>query len=76
MEGKAKIIFPILATGIVVFIASAAVTFVNLGFHPDYVRRWLLAFGVGWPVAALTAFVAFPLVRRATAALVTLLERK
>ncbi len=76
MEGKAKIIFPILATGIVVFIASAAVTFVNLGFHPDYVRRWLFAFSVGWPVAALTAFVAFPLVRRATAALVTLMEGK
>jgi hypothetical protein len=74
MEGKAKIIFPILATGVVVFIASAAVTFVNIGFHPDYLRRWLFAFSVGWPVAALTAFVAFPLVRRATAALVTLME--
>lgn len=74
MEGKAKIIFPILATGVVVFIASAAVTFVNIGFHPDYVRRWLFAFTVGWPVAALTAFVAFPLVRRATAALVTLMD--
>ncbi len=74
MEGKAKIIFPILATGVVVFIASAAVTFVNIGFHPDYVRRWLFAFTVGWPVAALTAFLAFPLVRRATAALVTLMD--
>lgn len=74
MEGKARIIFPILATGIVVFIASAAVTFVNLGFHPDFLKRWLFAFCVGWPVAALTAFVAFPLVRRATAALVTLMD--
>jgi hypothetical protein len=26
MEGKAKLIFPILATGVVVFVASAAVT--------------------------------------------------
>jgi hypothetical protein len=74
MEGKARVIFPILATGIVVFIASAAVTFVNIGFHPDFLKRWLFAFSVGWPVAALTAFVAFPLVRRATAALVTLMD--
>jgi hypothetical protein len=74
MEGKARVIFPILATGTVVFIASAAVTFVNLGFHPDYVRRWLFAFSIGWPVAALTAFVAFPLVRCATAALVMLMD--
>jgi hypothetical protein len=74
MEGKARLIFPILATGIVVFVASAAVTFANLGFHPDFLKRWLFAFSVGWPVAALTAFVAFPLVRRATAALVTLID--
>jgi hypothetical protein len=76
MEGKARVIFPILATGVVVFIASAAVTFVNIGFHPDFLKRWLFAFSVGWPVAALTAFVAFPLVRRATAALVSLMEGK
>ncbi len=74
MEGKATVIFPILATGIVVFIASAAVTFVNLGLHPDFLKRWLFAFSIGWPVAGLTAFVAFPLVRRATVALVTLMD--
>jgi len=74
MEGKARFIFPILATGAVVFVASAAVTFSNIGFHPDFVRRWLFAFVVAWPVAAVTAFVAFPLVRRAVTRIVAFIE--
>ena len=76
MEGKARHIFPILATGIVVFVASAAVTYVNIGFRIDFVRRWLTAFIVGWPVAAVTAYVAFPLVRSATTRIVALIERR
>ena len=76
MEGKAKFIFPILATGIVVFVASAAVTFVNIGFRTDYVRRWLSAFVVAWPVAASTAYIAFPVVRGATMRIVALIEGK
>jgi hypothetical protein len=41
---------------------------------PDFVRRWLSAFLVGWPVAAVTAYVAFPLVRSATLLIVALIE--
>ena len=76
MEGKARHIFPILATGVVVFVASAAVTFVNIGFRTDFVRRWLSAFVVAWPVAAATAYIAFPFVRGATARIVALIEGK
>jgi Protein of unknown function (DUF2798) len=76
MEGKARFIFPILATGVVVFAASAAVTFVNIGPRPDFVHRWLSAFVVAWPVAALTAFAVFPLVRGATTRIVALIERR
>ena len=74
MEGKARFIFPILATGAVVFVASAAVTFSNIGFHPDFVHRWLSAFFIAWPVAAVTAFIVFPLVRRAVTQIVALIE--
>jgi hypothetical protein len=76
MEGKARFVFPVLATGIVVFAVSAVVTFVNIGFRADFVRRWLSAFSIGWPVASVIAFVAFPLVRRATACIVGLIERQ
>ena len=75
MEGKARFIFPILMTAIVVFFVSAVVTFVNIGFRADFVRRWLSAFGIGWPVAAVVGFVALPFVRRATAFLMTVIER-
>ncbi len=74
MEGKARFIFPILATAIIVFAVSAVVTFVNIGFRADFVRRWLSAFIIGWPVAAVTAYIALPFVRRATARIVALIE--
>ena len=74
MEGKARFIFPILATAVVVFVASCAVTYVNIGLRVDFVRRWLSAFLVGRPVAALTAYLAFPVVRGATTLIVGLIE--
>jgi hypothetical protein len=74
MEGKAKFIFPILATGLVVFVVSCVVTFINIGVRADFVRRWLSAFIIGWPVASATGIVAFPYVRRATMLIVDLIE--
>ncbi len=65
MEGKAKFIFPILATGIVVFVVSCVVTFNNIGLRADFVGRWLSAFFLGWPIASVTGLIAFPYVRRA-----------
>jgi hypothetical protein len=75
MEGKAKFIFPILATGVVVFVVSCVVTCTNIGLRADFVPRWLSAFFIGWPVASITGFLAFPYVRRATAGIVAILER-
>ena len=66
MDGKAKFIFPILITAVIVFVVSAVVTFSNIGFRADFVPRWLSAFIIGWPVAAVTAFIAIPHVRRLT----------
>ena len=74
MEGKARFIFPIIITAIIVFVVSAVVTYSNIGLHPDFVPRWLKAFIVGWPVAAVTAFLAIPSVRRATAWIVGVIE--
>ncbi len=74
MEGKARFIFPIVITAIIVFIVSAVVTFFNIGLRPDFVPRWLSAFVVGWPVAAMTAFAAFPIARALTLRIVGLIE--
>lgn len=74
VEGKEKFVFPILATGVVVFIVSCVVTFTNIGFRADFVRCWLSAFIIGWPVASITGLIAFPYVRRVTMFIVSLIE--
>jgi hypothetical protein len=75
MESKAKFIFPILATGIVVFVVSRVVTFSNIGLRADFVGRYLSALLIGWPVASVTGLIACPHVRRATTGIVTSIER-
>ena len=75
MEGKAKFIFPILATGIIVFVVGCVVTFSNIGLRADFVPRWLSAFIIGWPVASVTGLIAFPYLRRATMGIVAMIER-
>jgi Protein of unknown function (DUF2798) len=75
MEGKARFVFPIVITAIIVFIVSAVVTFFNIGLRADFVPRWLSAFLVGWPVASVTAFFALPFARAVTLRVVGLIER-
>jgi hypothetical protein len=75
MEGKARFIFPILATGIIVFVVSRVVTFSNIGVRADFVPRWLSAFFIGWLVASVTGLIVFRYVRRATMGIVALIER-
>jgi hypothetical protein len=74
MDDKARYIFPVIITAIIAFVVSGVVTWTNIGFRSDFVARWLSAFVVGWPVAAVTAFFAIPPVRRATQRIVTLID--
>ena len=67
MTGKARFIFPILMSSVMAFLMTALVTWLNLGFPPDFLARWLRAFIIAWPCAALAAFLAIPLARRGTA---------
>ena len=70
MEGKARFIFPVIVSGLIVFVVSAAVTFTNIGLRADSLPRWLRAFLTGWPIAAVLAFFTVRYVRRATEAIV------
>ena len=74
MEGKARFIFPIIISALIVFVVSGVVTFTNIGLRADFVPRWLKAFMTGWPVAAVLAFIAIPYVRRATEIIVRMIE--
>ncbi|MFN3481517.1 DUF2798 domain-containing protein [Rhabdaerophilum calidifontis] len=74
MEGKAKYIFPALLSGVMAFLMTAVITFINLGMPPDFVARWLRAFLIAWPLAYCAALIAAPIARRGTALIVARLE--
>lgn len=73
MTDKARFIFPVLMAGIMAFLMTALVTWLNLGLPPDFVRHWLQAFAVAWPCAACAAFIAIPVARRATGLIIAVI---
>jgi hypothetical protein len=75
MEDKARYVFPVVITAIVVFVVSGAVTFFNIGWRNDFVIRWWSAFAIGWPIAASTAYFAIPFARSLTQHIVAAIER-
>jgi hypothetical protein len=74
MEGKARNIFPIMITGIIVFVVRGVGAWTKRGFRFNFVGRWLSTFIVGRPVVAVAAFLAIPLKRRATQWLVVRID--
>jgi Protein of unknown function (DUF2798) len=75
MEGKAKYIFPAVITAIIVLVVSAVVTLFNIGLRSDFIARWLSAFIIGWPIAAVAAYFAMPLARNLTQRIVVIIDR-
>lgn len=74
MDGKAKYIFPALLSGMMAIMMTCVITWLNLGFVPDFVARWLKAFVVAWPLAYLAALVSAPVARKGTAIIIAKLE--
>ncbi len=72
MEGKARFIFPISMAFFMALLMTAVVTFMNIGLPSNYVSQWMKAFAVAWPLASCVAFVAVPLARRITTAIVSI----
>lgn len=70
MEGKARFIFPVTMAFFMALLMTGVVTFINLGLPGDFVVHWMKAFAVAWPLASMVAFVAVPVARRITAAIV------
>ena len=76
MPPKAPIIQPILMAAVMAFLMTALITWLNLGFPPDYFRRWLTAFAIAWPAAAVAAYIAIPIARNLTIRIVGWMEAK
>ena len=75
MEGKARFVFPVVITAIIVSVVSGALTFFDIGWRNDFVIRWWSAFAIGWPIGASTAFLVIPFARRLTWRIVAAIER-
>jgi hypothetical protein len=43
-----------------VAMVTLIVTWLNLGFDPDFIRQWSKAFIIAWPIAAVTGFFVMP----------------
>ncbi len=69
MQDKARLIQPVVMSGFMAFMMTAVITYMNIGLVADFIARWLHAFAVAWPLAALAAFIALPISQRITRAL-------
>ena len=76
MEGKARFVFPVVITAIIVFVVSGVLTFINIGWRNDFVIRWWSAYAIGWPIGASTAYLAMPFARSLTQRIVAAIERR
>ena len=74
MDAKARAILALLMTSVMVFMVTLIATYLNLGFDPDFLRQWVKAYFVAWPIAALTAFLVMPPAHRLTERIITVLD--
>lgn len=74
MQDKARFIQPVVMSGFMAFMMTAMITYINIGWVSDFTARWLHAFAVAWPLAALAAFVALPVSQRVTRAIILRLD--
>jgi len=51
-----KLIFPILMSCYMAFMMTGLITYINTGVAGDFGWRWLHAFVIAWPIAAILVF--------------------
>jgi hypothetical protein len=66
MSWKPRLILSIVMTSIMVLMVTLLATWLALGFDANFLRHWIKAYFVAWPVAALTGFLFMPAARRIT----------
>jgi Protein of unknown function (DUF2798) len=74
IDAKARLILALLMSSVMVFMVTLLVTYLNLGFDPDFLRQWTKAYFIAWPVAATTAFFIMPPARHLTDRIVALID--
>jgi uncharacterized protein DUF2798 len=74
MEAKSRLVLALLMSGVMVAMVTFLVTILDLGLGSGFLLKWLKAYVIAWPVAAITAFVIMPPARRLTERIVALLD--
>ena len=76
MRDPARLIYPIVMATVMSFVMSGLVTAINTGIDPGYPLRWMGAWAMSAPIAAVGVMLAAPLARRITGAIVARLPRR
>lgn len=73
---RTRVIFASLMSLLMSIIMSGWITWLNIGFRPDYAARWLHAFLAAWPAAFVAVMLIAPTVQRVTARISTALRER
>ena len=60
MDWRVRALTATFMTAVMVAMVTLIVTWLNLGFDPDFARQWGKAFLIAWPIAAVTGFFVMP----------------
>ncbi|WP_028104352.1 DUF2798 domain-containing protein [Pseudoduganella violaceinigra] len=63
---RTRMIFAALMSFMMTVIMSGWITWLNIGFHPEYTARWGRAFLAAWPAAFIAVMLIAPTVQRVT----------
>ena len=74
MDSKTRLILPVLMSGVMVFMVTLVVTYLNLRFQSDFISHWMRAYFIAWPIAAIAGITALPFIRRVTDRIVGRIE--
>ncbi|WP_419905459.1 DUF2798 domain-containing protein [Kiloniella sp.] len=68
---KHRMVFSILMSLILSILMTCWVTWINLGWGPEFIEKWMVAFRLAWPAAALIAFILGPFIQTTTQRIVS-----
>ena len=75
MKLKPQHIQPVIMAGIMAFLMTGIITWLNLGFPSNYFALWAKNFIMVWPLAAGAAFIAIPIAQRLTVKIIAALSK-
>lgn len=59
-----RVLFAALMSMVMVFLMTCWITWINIGWVPDFLWRWMRAFLAGWPVGFIIVLLLGPKVQR------------